>query len=93
MAKVLITGTSRGLGKALAVEMNRRGCKVIASARNINDLDRLDVYKKITLDVTDDHQIKNVLKETGNIDILINNAAYTAGGPIEVIPIRNKKRI
>jgi short-subunit dehydrogenase len=42
MAKVLITGTSRGLGRALAIEMNRRKYEVIASARNINDIQDLD---------------------------------------------------
>ena len=38
MKKVLITGTSRGLGRALANELIKKKIQVIASARNINDL-------------------------------------------------------
>ena len=92
MSKVLITGTSRGLGRALAIEMTYREYDVIATARNLNDLKDLNVYKKLAFDVTDENQIKNAAKESGNIDILINNAAYTVGGPIEAIPIKEIKK-
>ncbi len=92
MKKVLITGTSRGLGKALAKEFNERKYDVIASARNISDLNDLDVYKKISLDVKNESQIKNAVDECGGIDVLINNAVYSVAGPIEVIPIEEIKK-
>ncbi len=92
MKKVLITGTSRGLGRALAVELTNKNYNVISSARNINDIKNLDVYKKISLDVTDEEQIKMTAEECGVIDILINNAAYTIGGPLEAIPIEEIKK-
>ena len=92
MKKVLITGTSRGLGRALAIELSKRNYNVIASARNINDLSDLNVYKKISLDVTDEKEIKNSKDKCGEIDILINNAAYTVGGPIEKIPIEEIRK-
>lgn len=87
MKKIFITGTSRGLGRSLAEEFTRRGNYVIASARNINDLKDLDAYKKISLDVTDEEQIKKTVDECGVIDVLMNNAAYSVAGPLEAIPI------
>ena len=55
-------------------------------------LNDLNVYKKISLDVTDEKEIKNAKDECGEIDILINNAAYTVGGPIEKIPIEEIRK-
>ena len=92
MTKVLITGTSRGLGRALANELKERKYNVIASARNLDDIKELNVYKKISLDVTDENAIKKAKVECGDIDILINNAAYTVGGPIEKIPIEEIRK-
>ncbi len=92
MKKTLITGASRGLGRALAEELAQRKYEVIASARSINDLKDLDVDKKITLDVTDEQLVKKSLQECGNIDVLINNAAYTVGGPVEAIPIEEIRK-
>lgn len=85
MSKVLITGTSRGLGRSLANELTERNYQVIAGARNINDIEDLTAYKKIALDICDVENIKVV--ENDDIDILINNAAYNVAGPIEAIPI------
>ncbi len=92
MKKVLITGTSRGLGRALAIELSKRNYDVISTARNINDIKDLNVFKTISLDVTSDEQIKKIAADCGGIDILINNAAYTVAGPIEVIPIEEIKK-
>lgn len=87
MAKVLITGCSRGLGRALSVELAHRNFDVIATARNLSDVSDLEVYKKIRLDVTNSNDIENALKECGNIDLLVNNAGYSVAGPLEAIPI------
>ncbi len=92
MSRVLVTGASRGLGRALSEELTKRNYEVIASARNIDDLKELDVYKKIPLDVTNEEQIKRASLECGEIDILINNAAYTVAGPIEAIPMEEIKK-
>jgi NAD(P)-dependent dehydrogenase (short-subunit alcohol dehydrogenase family) len=92
MEKVLITGTSRGLGRALANELSGKNYNVIASSRNIKDIENLETYKKISLDVTDDVQIKQAAQECGDIDVLINNAAYTVAGPLEAIPIKEIRK-
>ena len=46
MKKVLVTGASRGLGKELVKELNRRGYEVIASARNVKDWKNLKEFIK-----------------------------------------------
>ena len=53
MSSVLITGASQGIGRATAAELSRRGHRVIATARKLEDLDGLDVAAKLRLDVTD----------------------------------------
>ena len=53
MARVLVTGASRGMDRALAVELKKRGHEVIATARRVDDLADLDVAGKVALDITD----------------------------------------
>ncbi len=77
MARVLITGASRGIGRALAVELNGRGHSVIATSRRPSDA-AVDVpgIRHLTLDVTDQRSIaaaaEALLDEP--LDILVNNA-------------------
>lgn len=80
------------MGRALAIELTGRGYGVAASARNINSIQDLSVFKKISLDVTSEEQIRKAVDECGDIDILINNAAYTVAGPIEVIPLKEIRK-
>lgn len=90
MSKILITGTSRGLGRSLSNELNQRNYQVIAGARNIKDIEDLTAYKKIALDICDAETIKAV--ENEDIDILINNGAYNVAGPVEGIPIEEVQK-
>lgn len=92
MPKVLITGTSRGLGRSLVNELAQRNYQVIAGARNINDIEDLAVFKKVVLDICCEENIKALEKENEDIDILINNAAYNVAGPIEAIPIEEIRK-
>ncbi len=79
---VLITGTSTGIGRAAVEELSGRGCHVIATARNLDDIrdlhgDNVEVY---ALDVTDEASMQRVVdavvEEHGRIDALVNNAGY-----------------
>lgn len=88
MARILITGASRGLGRALAVELTRRGHKVVASARHIADLAELQVAEKIALDVTVPSSVRDAVATVGDLDVVINNAAINAEGPVEAIPVK-----
>ncbi|KAH0841195.1 putative oxidoreductase [Fonsecaea pedrosoi] len=85
-----ITGTSSGFGKALTLEVLRRGDKVIASARNAAKLDELKTAgaDTMSLDVTWPlDKLKTIAEEAhglyGRIDYLINNAGYCQVGGLE----------
>src|SRR5437016_5041996 len=93
MTRVLITGCSSGIGRASAIELTKRGFEVIATARKPETLDDLDVADKLALDVTDDASIAAAVKAAGQIDILINNAGFGVGGPIEKVPVSEVKRL
>jgi NAD(P)-dependent dehydrogenase (short-subunit alcohol dehydrogenase family) len=71
---VLITGANRGIGRALVQEALRRGAKKVYAGTRIT-IEIAD--KRITpliLDVTDAEQIEQAVRETGSLDVLINNS-------------------
>jgi 3-oxoacyl-[acyl-carrier protein] reductase len=86
---VLVTGASRGIGKAIALTLGRAGATVIGTATTESGADNISkvfAENKISgkgnkLDVTDNEQISSLIKsvneEFGPIDILINNAGIT----------------
>ncbi|MDI6742450.1 MAG: SDR family NAD(P)-dependent oxidoreductase [Smithella sp.] len=85
---VLISGCSTGIGRSLAVELAKRNCRVIATARKpeiIDDLKALQI-ETAALDVTDETSInacvQAVIAKTGKIDMLINNAGLLLIGPL-----------
>ncbi len=85
----IVTGGSRGIGRAICLSLASRGTTVIACARSEEKLAALanessDLSGKIIackLDVTSEDDIKRVVTETeeahGKIDILVNNAGIT----------------
>lgn len=89
---VLITGASKGFGKAWAEAFLAKGYNVAAIARNVETLNDLkekygDSVLPLTLDV-DKHEeslavAQKVQQHFGSIDILINNAGYALTGAIE----------
>ncbi|MBB3409392.1 NAD(P)-dependent dehydrogenase (short-subunit alcohol dehydrogenase family) [Rhizobium sp. BK316] len=93
MSKVwLITGSSRGLGRALANAVLEAGDKLVATARDPGQLaDLVETYGPrvlaLPLDVTDEAAAETVVKtavETfGRLDVLVNNAGYGNVAPIE----------
>lgn len=89
---VLITGCSSGIGRALATALDQRGCKVMATARNLDSILDLKAAGMATfaLDVTDKEQaarvIEQIINEAGGIDILVNNAGYGLMGPALELP-------
>ena len=86
---VLVTGASRGIGKAIALTLGSAGATVIGTATSETGADNISKVfadkkisgKGIKLNVTDNEQIislvKTVNEEFGLIDILINNAGIT----------------
>jgi NAD(P)-dependent dehydrogenase (short-subunit alcohol dehydrogenase family) len=87
MARVLITGASKGIGRATVQELAARGHSVIATARNPDTLDGLPAELRLRLDVTDQASVNQAVAAAGAIDALISNAGETARGPVESIPL------
>ena len=84
----LVTGASRGIGRAIAVELASRGMKVIgtattnAGAQAISDvLGAFPGCKGLTLNVNDgagvDAAIDAIVKDLGGLHVLVNNAGIT----------------
>lgn len=84
---VFISGSNRGIGKAIAIEFLEQGAKkVYAGARDVNSLNSLkdkygDKLVPVQLDVTDDNSIDTAASQIKDIDILVNNAGiFETGG-------------
>lgn len=96
---VLVTGCSRGIGQATAVELARQGCRVVATMR---DLDRSAGLRAAlaaagvaadlrVLDVGDDAGVAAVVAaivgDLGGIDVVISNAGIGIDGTTEELTI------
>jgi NAD(P)-dependent dehydrogenase (short-subunit alcohol dehydrogenase family) len=85
--RILITGAARAIGAATAAELTAAGHEVVATARDVSRLDKLDVALRLPLDVTDDTSVAAALEAAGDLDAVVNNAALTGKGPLESYPI------
>jgi NAD(P)-dependent dehydrogenase (short-subunit alcohol dehydrogenase family) len=95
---VLITGCSTGIGRATAERLARSGWTVYATARrpeSIADLARAGC-KTLALDVTDEDSMRAAVQTVedveGAVGVLVNNAGYSQGGPIEQVPMEAVRR-
>ncbi len=91
----LITGSSRGLGLALAHQLAEEGCRLVICARDADELARAETeltdrgaeVLAIPCDVGDRNQVAHLIDAAtarfGRIDLLINNAGNIQVGPIE----------
>ena len=98
--KAFVGGGSRGIGKAIALELAREGCDVVIASRTQSALD--ETAKEIedttgrkvipmVLDVTSRDDVDRVMadaaKQLGGLDILVNSASLPGGSPNAVGPI------
>jgi NAD(P)-dependent dehydrogenase (short-subunit alcohol dehydrogenase family) len=93
MSKVwLITGASRGLGRAFTEEILKAGDRVVAAARNPEQLAEVaskfgGSVRTVSLDVTNEAQAKRAvdaaIETFGRLDVLVNNAGYGNVSPVE----------
>ena len=95
--RILITGSGRGLGKAIALLLGKHGAKIIVSARTKSEI--IFVANQIIMaggeaiaiscDITDKNSVQELFstidKEFGGIDILINNAGVGIFKSIEIL--------
>lgn len=101
---VLITGTSSGIGLAASVVLAKAGFRVVATMRNLAkatalreraaregvelDLRQLDVVDQASVEAC----VKGVLRDHGQIDVLVNNAGAGYRGTLEHTPIAAAQR-
>jgi 3-oxoacyl-[acyl-carrier protein] reductase len=83
---VWITGSGRGIGRAAALTLARRGARVVVSARSQGEIESVAAEAKksslsvlpVQCDVTDEGQIKKLVQTVndtwGPVDVLVNNA-------------------
>lgn len=81
----LVTGASRGIGKAIAVQLKELGAVVIGTATSEHGAERISEYlgegNGLVLNVTQDESIatlfETIKENQGTVDILVNNAGIT----------------
>lgn len=85
----LVTGASRGIGRAIAIELARQGARVVGTATSADGADKITQYFKeqnlagrgLLLDVTRKESVEellaNIEKTEGVVSILVNNAGIT----------------
>ena len=90
----IVTGGSRGIGRAIAELLAEEGAKVVICARNVDDLEaaRSDIAAAgaevlaIPCDIAKQDEIDNLVAKTverfGTVHILVNNGAPTGWGPL-----------
>jgi NADP-dependent 3-hydroxy acid dehydrogenase YdfG len=95
---VLITGCSSGIGEATAKRLASHGWSVYASARRLESIEHLadGGCELLQLDVCDESSmraaVETIEREHGAVGVLVNNAGYSQGGPIEQVPLQDVRR-
>ena len=91
MKSILITGCSSGIGLCLAEGLRRDGYRVFATARKVEDVEKLkhEGFEAFQLDLSSSESIKMAIKavfqQTDNLYSLIHNGAYGQVGALEDI--------
>ena len=90
--KAFVGGASRGIGKAIALELAREGCDVVIASRTMADLEQSAqeisettgrTIIPIAMDATNTEQVDRVVAEAaerlGGLHILVNSASLPGG--------------
>ncbi len=88
----LVTGSNRGIGAQFVTELLRRGAKVYATARRPELVD-IPGAEVLRLDILDPASVRSAAEIAGDVDILINNAADTAGGNLVTGDLEAVRRV
>ncbi|GAA2812224.1 SDR family NAD(P)-dependent oxidoreductase [Mycolicibacterium pallens] len=88
----MVTGSNRGIGAQFATERLRRGAKVYATARRPELVD-IPGAEVLRLDILDPVSVRSAAEIAGDVDILINNAADTAGGNLVTGDLEAVRRV
>lgn len=101
----IVTGSSSGIGKAIARVFAREGARVVVAARRQKLCEQTAAHIhadggeaiSIPTDVTDESQVDRLIAETvrqfGQLDILVNNAGIGGGGRVVDTPTETFDRV
>lgn len=103
---VLVTGSSRGIGRATIIEFAKKGYNVVinystssSDAESLKDYVENEYHVKalvIKADISNEEEVKDMVKqvidEFGNIDVLVNNAGIVYDRSFEEITVEEFKR-
>jgi len=91
----IVTGASRGIGRAISVALAKENATVILAARSIQKLQQSaeqvtqagGIAHIVHVELTEENSIRNLIKVTGDklgrLDILVNNAGVTHSAPLD----------
>ncbi|MEY2552304.1 MAG: hypothetical protein QOC57_164, partial [Ilumatobacteraceae bacterium] len=90
----LVTGSTSGLGKAIAVQLAAEGATVVVHGRNASRGEALvaeiteagGTARFVPADLSDTTQIERLIADVGDVDILVNNAGLAAFSPTADLP-------
>ncbi len=101
----IVTGGSRGIGRAIARAFAKEGARLAIASRNADNLQEVAAeigsegaaVIAVPADVTDEAQVvtlfERTVREFGRLDILVNNAGTTAMGPIDTLTLEQWNRV
>lgn len=100
----VVTGTNSGIGLSTSIALAEAGYRVFAGMRNTNKAgDLLDAAKAanvevkvLQLDITDETSVAAAfatVRETGPVDLLVNNAGMGGSTPLEIVPMDEHKQM
>jgi 3-oxoacyl-[acyl-carrier protein] reductase len=88
--RALITGASRGIGRAIALELARGGAEVVVGYRSGREEAEVvadeAAGRAIQADVSDGDEARRLVEEAGELDVLVNNAGLTRDGLLARMP-------
>ncbi|MCR6502945.1 SDR family NAD(P)-dependent oxidoreductase [Shinella sp. CPCC 101442] len=103
MSKVwLVTGSGSGLGRAITIKALEAGHRVVATARDLSQLNDLVAsygprVKPVRLDVTDEQEaaaaVEAAISAFGGLDVLVNNAGFGETRPFEEVSSDDFRRV
>ena len=101
----LVSGSGRGIGRAIALDLAAHGAHVVVSARSADQIESVaneikDAGGKATpivADVADEQNVRTVFEtirqKLGRLDILVNNAGLGLYGPVKEFEVRDFDRV
>ena len=95
-ARVLLTGASGGLGQAIARELAMRGAKLTLTGRRVDVLEPLAIEldaRTLAVDLSSREEVQRLVDETGELDVLIANAALPGSGRLDSYTVEQLDRV